>query len=324
MKNKNKITLKTKSTMIKNGNYFLNIYNEDEHIRVSERWIDDNLNTAIPEYPEMIDIKITNKCNVGCKWCYQDSQNEIDSEKNNFKFIKEILNQIPSYVELAIGGGDVLEVSFIDSLLKEIERFSSKNFTINYKSLLINKELNRKNLEKIVKNSSAIGISINNAKEIKKTLFLFKKLGFSKEIDKICFHIIPDIIKYEDLEMILSEISKTNTRVLLLGYKVFGRGITYQKKSNKHDINKIQRLLNDLTNNYNTFIKVDTKFSKDYELQNININEGEFSCNVDAPLKTVSPSSWRNKEQFYYGNFIEAFQNIRENQGFDKFYSEKE
>lgn len=309
--------------LIKNGNYYLNIGHTASGMRYSQRLVPEDMDASdiIPEFPELVDLKITNACSAGCAWCYQDSRHEVRDARTNLDFAKSLIDQLPSYVELAIGGGDVMELDdeYLSELFDMSARFPSRNFTINIKSItMIVNAVNHPNEHKLkacFDHASAIGISVNNHVEVNNMITFAKKLNL--DISKVCFHIIPDIMRFEEVEKTLITIKNAGLGCLLLGYKSFGRGITYQKKVTNHDVQSIQDLIKRFVNQ-GMHLKVDTKLDTDYELGQ-NLYEGEFSCNIDAPLGTVSPSSWRNKEQFLdeNGSFAKTFANIRQAQGFE-------
>ena len=51
----------------KNGNYNVKIFKDGTKIRFN------NLDNLTPEKPESMDLKITNKCDMGCKFCLKPS-----------------------------------------------------------------------------------------------------------------------------------------------------------------------------------------------------------------------------------------------------------
>lgn len=87
------------------------------------------------DYPEFYDIKITSKCNGGCKWCY------MDSKENDFHF-ENIVEKVEGYFgamtgnekpfQVAIGGGEPTEHPDFIRLLKTFDSFSIiPNYTTN-------------------------------------------------------------------------------------------------------------------------------------------------------------------------------------------------
>lgn len=61
------------------------------------------------DYPEFYDVKVTNKCNGGCSWCYQDSKMSEEHDMNILKKFDDIfrpmtVNEKP--FQIAFGGGE--------------------------------------------------------------------------------------------------------------------------------------------------------------------------------------------------------------------------
>lgn len=59
--------------LYQNGNYDVKIYSDGTKVRTTE---DDEF---IAQFPENIDCKITNKCDMGCAFCHENSV--VDGEK---------------------------------------------------------------------------------------------------------------------------------------------------------------------------------------------------------------------------------------------------
>ena len=80
-----------------NGNYNINIFDDGTKIREYE-------NSLIPEYPESIDVKITDYCNANCQFCHE--QSTINGKEGDLNFGLKLLSDLPTGTELAIGGGN--------------------------------------------------------------------------------------------------------------------------------------------------------------------------------------------------------------------------
>ena len=78
-------------TKYKNGNYDVTIFDDGTKIRSYE-------NEAIPDFPESIDIKITNYCEINCKFCYEDSTTK--GQHSNLESYHFLLEQLPGGTEL--------------------------------------------------------------------------------------------------------------------------------------------------------------------------------------------------------------------------------
>ena len=95
----------------RNGNYdvFLNLENGTK-IRKND------LDNLTPEYPESMDIKLTNKCHHNCTMCHEASTpNGKHGDIMNAKFIETL----PPYTELALGGGNPLEHPDLEMFLRK-------------------------------------------------------------------------------------------------------------------------------------------------------------------------------------------------------------
>ena len=83
----------------KNGNYIVKI-NLANGTKI--RYTKDDI--MIPEYPESMDITITNQCENECTWCYMGcTKNGKHGDIMNAKFIDTLL----PYTELAINGNSM-------------------------------------------------------------------------------------------------------------------------------------------------------------------------------------------------------------------------
>lgn len=81
-----------------NGNVTVTLFDNGTKI---QEW-DDN-EGAHPDYPNSMDIKITDYCDAGCKWCHEKST--INGKHADLEYLLEIIQDLPKGTELAIGGG---------------------------------------------------------------------------------------------------------------------------------------------------------------------------------------------------------------------------
>lgn len=85
-----------------NGNYTVDIYSDGTKTRTTEH---DNF---LPDFPESIDIKITDYCDLGCRFCHEMST--TIGKHSDLAMLLTILHKLPIGIELAIGGGIRLPV----------------------------------------------------------------------------------------------------------------------------------------------------------------------------------------------------------------------
>ena len=193
-----------------NGNVHVIRFSDGTVIRYSE---DDEFNFA---YPENMDVKICDRCDMGCAMCHEGST--IDGD------LGDILNaawvdSLHPYTEIAIGGGNIFEhPDLLPFLIKLKSKKVYANVTVNQIHFLKHQDkLQIWSAEGLI---HGIGVSL-----VKPTDELFEAL---KKFPDAVIHIIAGIIDDHDLR-ILMEHGK-DIKVLILGYKKLRRGNTYYLK----------------------------------------------------------------------------------------------
>ena len=97
----------------KNGSYLVMILDDGTKIRYNK------LNIYKPDRVESMDIKITNQCDMGCPMCHENS---LPNGDHADLIYNSIIDSIPPYTELAIGGGNPLthpRLKFFLNICKE-------------------------------------------------------------------------------------------------------------------------------------------------------------------------------------------------------------
>lgn len=180
-----------------------------------------------PTRPELVDLKITDKCTIGCDFCYQGSSPRGKHAK--YEDIEKVLEGMAKaeVFEIAIGGGEpTLHPQFFKILNKirelgMVPNFSTKNYDFFTPS----------HIERFRNIVGAIGISVSTIDDLKRYMEIMKAAQ-SREINndwgstKIMMHYILDQYPMSNFIAILERISKTNMfhhHLLLLGKKDGGR-----------------------------------------------------------------------------------------------------
>lgn len=221
-----------------NGNYVCMIdLDNGTKIRYSD---EDNL---VAELPESMDIKITNCCDgIGgkvCKWCHEKSTpNGRHGDIMNAKFI----DTLHPYTELALGGGNVLlHPDFILFLEKCAKLKLIPSVTVNQYHFMEHRELLKELCDK--KLIYGLGISLNHVDEDDNDF-----INAVKDFPNAVIHVINGIVTTEQLYFL----SHMGLKILILGYKEFGRGVEYYNgnqlsiECNKTDLyNMLQEIIED-------------------------------------------------------------------------------
>ena len=109
-----------------NGNYHVTIYEDGTKVRET---FDENATEFIAEYPECMDVKITNRCGKGCSWCHENST--PDGEHGEILTAK-FWDTLKPYTEIAIGGGNTLEHPDLVTFLIKLKNLKLiPNMTVN-------------------------------------------------------------------------------------------------------------------------------------------------------------------------------------------------
>lgn len=234
-----------------NGNYFVELHSDGTKIKRALRKGEE----FSPEFPDSIDLKITDRCDIGCKFCHESSTTA--GKKFNLTNTIQLLNKLPKCgIEVAIGGGDVFTCPSDLSLLVDwlLKNNFSPRLTLNYQSLVrwINTRKDSAIIGSMLSNMSrgAVGISLTDIPEdFEDHLGLIYKFI---DGERVVFHIIAGIFppdKILKLKEIVEDKSCYTSKILILGYKSFGRaqGTTVDLVDWKKSIKQI---IYDLRTNY--------------------------------------------------------------------------
>ena len=270
---------------VKNGNYFKILCSDGTLIKYNK---EDKL---IPEYPDSMDVKITNKCNMMCQYCHENSlPNGKHGDIMNAKFIETLL----PYTELAIGGGNPLEHPDLIPFLEKCKGLKLIcNMTVNQKHFMENYDL----LAKLIENNliHGLGVSLTNPDQE-------HFIELIKQFPTAVIHVINGVHSVETLKKLYDN----NLKLLILGYKDFRRGENYH--NTLVDTTK-QALYNELPELVNHFdvVSFDNLALKQLEPKRLLTDEewnmyyagedGQMTMFIDLVENTYSTSSTTPEEE---------------------------
>jgi len=186
----------------KNGNYLVKLYRDGTKIKQTK----DDFFRA--DFPDSIDLKITNYCDLNCPMCHEKST----KRGKHADLDKPFLNTLQRGTELAIGGGNPLSHPQILPFLQRLKKQGIIcNLTVNERHFLQNISL----LQDLINQKLiyGLGISLN--------LIDNKTLEFATKNKNVVFHVINGLFKGYD------KLANQGFKILILGYKTFGRGKEY-------------------------------------------------------------------------------------------------
>lgn len=205
----------------KNGNYTVKIYSDGTKELVTD---DDEF---VADFPDSIDLKITNKCDLMCPMCHEASSPEGAHAVLDADFLKAL----HAGTELAIGGGNPLSHPDLTAFLERLKsRGVIANITVNEKHLRVYREfIERLLAEKLV---YGLGISVSEFKD--------ETFEFAKTHPNAVLHVIAGITDPDEL----LKRASPDLKLLVLGYKRHGRGEDYFSSDTAKRIVEFGRRLN--------------------------------------------------------------------------------
>lgn len=261
-----------------NGNYEVALFNDGTKIRRND------LDNLTPSFAESNDITITTKCNGGCKYCYLGCNEQGQHADLNQPFF----DTLHPGQEIALNANDLSH----PDLEAFLERMKKQGVICN---LTINQRHLKEHLQTLKdwqdrKLIWGIGISLINSKD---------DILWTNGLKNTVIHCIDGLITKEDME----NLSNHNISLLILGYKVLGRGIDYyneNKKTIQANIDYLQNIVAIYGDSFRVIafdnlalehLKLHTKIPKEQWELNYMGDEGSYTFFIDAVNKKFAVSS---------------------------------
>jgi len=288
-----------------NGNYTVK-FNLENGTKIRET--EDN--EFISAFPECIDLKITNQCDMGCKYCHEDST--IDGLHGDV-LNSEFINTLKPYTELALGGGNVLTHPNLIEFLKVLKSKNIiANITINQKHFISSKDT----IKYIVDNDLIKGLGVSLISPTDEFVELIK------QYPNAVIHVINGIVPIEDLQKLYDN----NLKLLILGYKVFRRGKDYYSPVVESNKQIIYDSICDIIKGFKV-VSFDNLAIKQIDVRRIFTNkgwnefymgdDGQFTMYIDLVKKHFARSSV-SVQRYDILNNIEDMFSIVKNEKSDK------
>lgn len=189
----------------KNGNYYCTIFEDGTKVRFNKE------NYTRADRPESIDITISTKCDNNCPMCYMEaSPNGAIAD-----FTSPLFDSIPPYTEIALNGNGIFDDPSFDVFLRKMGRQKVIcNITVHALDLV-------KHFVDIQYWTDhgwihGVGVSVN---EPVGDGFI----SYLKGLPNVVVHVIAGVVPWETLV----KLSNNGLKLLILGYKDYGRGTTY-------------------------------------------------------------------------------------------------
>ena len=214
----------------RNGNYTVCIMDDGTKIRRTDE------EEFKPAFAENVDVKITSKYNIGCKFCYENCKKDGE-HASLFKY--KFIETLHPYTEIALNGNDLDHPELYSFLLFLKSRKVFPNLTVHQYQFMNNYDkLHEWTDEELI---YGLGVSYNYCSE-----WFIQAL---KSFPNAVLHTINGILTERDL----NELSDKNLKLLILGYKNLGRGKEYygdKFQEVTHNQVLLQERIKDLPNHF--------------------------------------------------------------------------
>nr|DAZ82038.1 MAG TPA: tungsten cofactor oxidoreductase radical SAM maturase [Caudoviricetes sp.] len=249
----------------KNNDYMVTMFSDGTKIRWNDK---DSFN---PIKPESIDLKITNRCDMACNMCHENST--PDGKHGDILNLPFIDTMFP-YSEVAIGGGNPLtHPDLIEFLERLKERKIIASMTVNQMHFMQNIDL----LKELTDNKLIYGLGISYIGGRHSNC-----IEAIKQFPNAVVHVINGIVHMDSLEAL----ANNDLKILILGYKEFRRGKTLYDECGS---------------------QIDYLEAQFYDMLPKMVNDGWFKCISfdNLAIKQLEPKrlmSEEDYEQFYMGD----------------------
>lgn len=187
----------------KNGNYVTTL-----DLKTGTKIRENDLDFLRADFPESMDIKLCDRCNMGCPQCHENSTpdgalGDIMSES--------FIDKLHPWTELALGGGNVLEHPDLVPFLEKCKRLHLvPSMTVNQVHFMSNLEL----MHDLVGRELIYGLGVSLVRPTNDFIDAIK------QFPNAVIHVINGIVTPLELEVLSGE----GLKILILGYKRFRRG----------------------------------------------------------------------------------------------------
>jgi hypothetical protein len=281
--------------LYQNGNYSVKLYSDGTKIKTTK---DDKF---IASFPDSMDLKITDYCDMNCPMCHEKSS--VNGKHGNLN--EDFLSTLKRGTELAIGGGNPLShPDLIPFLARMKKQGVICNLTVNESHLKKDREL----IDELISQNLiyGLGVSIKSYNEY--------AVSFAKSYKNTVLHIINGI--FEDY----NKISNQDLKILILGYKMFGKGEKYYNSEIESNKQHTKEILPSLLNKFDcvsfdnlALEQLDVKgiiSSEDYESMFMG-NDGEATMYIDLVNRQFAKSSTSVDRYPIEKDIIQMFNSVK-------------
>lgn len=262
-----------------NGNYSVCLFSDGTKIRFSP---DD---TFCASFPESIDVKITNYCDANCPMCHENSS--VDGEHGDLNH--PFFDSLAAGTELAIGGGNPLAHPQLEGFLQRMKAQGVVcNLTVNQHHFAQQRPL----IDQLCRNKLVHGVGISVLNETN----LQQVIAFANAYPHCVIHLIAGVASSN----LWAKLANKGLKVLVLGYKSFGRGKAYYNQQVQDGLCLLQQQITSLAKGFVSVsfdnlaieqLDLANQLDKSYFDVHYMGDDGDFTMYVDLVAEQFALSS---------------------------------
>jgi len=275
------------------------------------------------EVPDLVDIKITDKCFFACPFCYQGSTPEGDEASTTYLSCLADEFARNKVFEVALGGGEpTLHPNFIQILQYFKGQGVIPNFTT--KSLAWFKDMSFVSILPKIGSFAYSAQTPAQIRQLRTTLDFYADTIYDirRQPLRPNIHLVMGLHQDYEFRSLIKECVECRFTPVLLGFKSTGRGSQVKAKLYETWVEDIVKVFDNLDRSCQ--VGIDTVLASEYKekLEEKEVpfylyhtKEGMFSCYVDAVKKELVESSFSGEPvEFSYNeleNFKELYQGVK-------------
>lgn len=246
--------------------------------------------------PELVDVKISDYCPLGCAWCYQDSdEHGKHAPRETLSSVARALGDLKVF-ECAIGGGEPTLHPEFGTFLAELR---GRGVNANFTTRLLGWLEDPQKVKHWLGDTGGFAYSAHNAGDVLAMDRACKRAGV--DTSRTTAQHVMGTSGRADFGAVLAACAETRVPLTLLGFKAVGRGAGSAAVL-PHDW-----WIEDVKASQLWQVRIDTALAKQYEdalvaadvsRHQFETAEGAFSCYLDAVSGEIAPSSYCGREKY--------------------------
>ena len=283
------------------GDFWI-LYNQTTGMRIRLSF-KDQVPAVAAEFPELVDMKLTNYCENDCQFCYQGSSPTADRDCDDYLWEWTSLLYSMKVFEVALGGGELFHAYrhkpyVLANILKEFRKAGIvPNITTADTTWIYNPELR----DPVLEHCGRIAFSVSSTMSVEYLWDKLQRADFPRE--KTVFQVIEGV-EY-NLASTVSTCNNLRIPLVILGFKppkeVPGRKPFNRRVKEEHVVRELEKIIEEAvaTTWRPSIVSVDTLFIKRYadSLKGVDSllytgSEGTHSMYFDLTNETMGPTSY--------------------------------